>query len=116
MKADEDIRIGDILKELRTEKELTQDNLAEFLNIKRQTYSAWERNKSTPDINTINSLADYYSVSIDYILGRTDEKNPYEPETIAAHKEGDEWSEEELQSIEEFKEFVKARRKQKDKE
>lgn len=63
--------IGDILKELRQEKKITQDDIAELLKIKRQTYSAWERGKSSPDINTIIRLADYYSVNTDYLLGKT---------------------------------------------
>jgi hypothetical protein len=46
------------------------------------------------------------------LLGKTDIKNPIE--TIAAHHDGDEWTEEELEEIEAFKEFVRMRRKQKE--
>lgn len=71
-----EIKTGDLLRELRDERGLTQDDLANLLNIKRQTYSAWERNISNPDISTIDFLADYYDVSTDYLLGRTNIKSP----------------------------------------
>lgn len=67
--------VGDILKSLREEKRITQDDIASMLNIKRQTYSAYERNKSLPDINILSKLADYFNVSTDYLLGRTQTKN-----------------------------------------
>lgn len=68
-------KIGDIFRALREEKGLRQDDLAEMLNVKRQTYSAWERGISSPDINTIIFLADFYKVDTDYLLGRTKVKN-----------------------------------------
>lgn len=67
--------VGDILKVLREEKRITQDDIALLLNIKRQTYSSYERNKSLPDVNTLSKLADYFNVSTDYLLGRTEVKN-----------------------------------------
>src|SRR5690606_18530038 len=63
---------------LRTERGLTQEDLANMLNIKRQTYSAWERGIANPDIETISFLADFYNVSTDYLLGKTE--NPKEPD------------------------------------
>lgn len=65
------MNIGDILKSLRNERGLKQDDIAEMLNIKRQTYSSWERDNSIPDINTIAYLSNFYEVSTDYILGLT---------------------------------------------
>ena len=67
--------VGYILKKLRKEKRKTQDDIALMLNIKRQTYSSYERNKSLPDINTLSKLADYFNVSTDYLLDRTQTKN-----------------------------------------
>lgn len=71
-------KVGKILKKLRTERGLTQEDLANMLNIKRQTYSAWERGIANPDIETISFLADFYNVSTDYLLGKTE--NPKEPD------------------------------------
>ncbi|WP_034862172.1 helix-turn-helix domain-containing protein [Ruminiclostridium cellobioparum] len=67
--------VGYILKKLRKEKRKTQDDIALMLNIKRQTYSSYERNKSLPDINTLSILADYFNVSTDYLLCRTEIRN-----------------------------------------
>jgi hypothetical protein len=52
------------------------------------------------------------NVSVDYLLNKTDIKDPIE--TIAAHHEGDDWTEEELEDIEKFKEFVRMKRRQRD--
>ena len=111
MDGEKAVYIGEILKNLREEKGLTQDNISELLGIKRQTYSAWERGVSNPDINTVVFLSKYYDVSTDYLLGKTKERNYGEMITIAAHHDG-EWTEEELADIEKFKEFVRMRRRQ----
>lgn len=100
------------LEELRTEIKMTKKEIADFLKIDQSTYGKYELGKREPDFATISKLADFFNVSVDYLLGRTDIKNPYEPETIAAHHDGDEWTDEELEDIEKFKEFVKMRREQ----
>jgi transcriptional regulator with XRE-family HTH domain len=96
------------LRKLREYKELTQQDLADFLGITRPAYTAYESGRRQPDHETLSRLADFFDVSVDYLLCRTIVKNPLE--TIAAHHEGDEWTEEELEDIEKFKEFVKTRR------
>lgn len=60
--------LGQILKDLRTKKGATQDDMAELLNIKRQTYSAYERGVSVPDVNSLLSMARFFGVSVDYLL------------------------------------------------
>lgn len=95
--------IGDRLKRLRTEKGVKQSDLADLLNIKRQTYSAWERNISNPDLEAIRVLADYFQATTDYLLCRDEAI-----ETKAAHQE--EYTQAELEEIENFKEYVKSRR------
>lgn len=60
--------LGDKLKFLRTSSNLTQDELASFLNVKRQTYSAYERNVSLPDIISLLELSKFFNVSIEYLL------------------------------------------------
>ncbi len=62
--------LSEILKNLRTSKGNTQDDMAELLNIKRQTYSAYERGISVPDAATLSKLADYFDVTVDYLLER----------------------------------------------
>jgi transcriptional regulator with XRE-family HTH domain len=62
------------LKELRKDKGLTQDDMAEFLCIKRQTYSAYERQISLPDINILYKLSEFFGVSLDYLIGKSEKK------------------------------------------
>ncbi len=60
--------LGERLKEIRELRNLTQNDVANFLKVKRQTYSAYERNKSLPDANTLCLLATYFAVTADYLL------------------------------------------------
>jgi len=106
---------GDRLKLLRNEKNITQSDLAKLLEVSPSTVGMYEQGRRDPDTKTLAFLAEYFGVSIDYLLDRIDVKNPYEIETIAAHFDGDEFTEEELEDIRQFKEFVKMRREQKQK-
>ncbi|NFD31054.1 XRE family transcriptional regulator [Clostridium botulinum] len=65
---------GDRLKELREEKELTQEELGKLLNVSRQTVSGYEAEVIEPNINNLVRLADIFNVSLDYLLGRTKER------------------------------------------
>lgn len=78
------MQFGDRLKELREEKELKQAELANLFNISPSTIGMYEQNRRTPDFALLNSIADYFGVSVDYLLGRTNIRN-YEENTIAAH-------------------------------
>ena len=57
------------LKDLRKRKDITQADLADILGITQQAVARWERDKSEPDIKTLKQLAEYFSVSTDYLLG-----------------------------------------------
>ena len=56
------------LKELREENNLTQTQVAEFLNVKQNTYSQYENGKRQLSIDMLIKLAKFYKVSTDYIL------------------------------------------------
>jgi len=58
------------LKEIRNKTKLTQNDLALKLNIARSTYNGYEQGISEPNIETLCKLADYYDVSLDYLVGR----------------------------------------------
>lgn len=58
-----------IIKNLREEKGLTQQKVANFLKIDRSNYSKYERGKLEPNVEMIVSLAKFYDVSADYLLG-----------------------------------------------
>lgn len=58
------------LKELRLKKRLKQQELAEILGIKRNTYSDWENGKTEPSYENLVKLADLLEVSLDWLFGR----------------------------------------------
>lgn len=62
---------------LRKELELTQEEISSRLNISRSAYSHYESGVHEPPIVILNLLADFYSVSVDYMLGRTNTRKPY---------------------------------------
>ena len=68
---------GEILKKLRKGKGLTQIEFASEFNISNGTIAMWEIDKRQPDSETLTKLADYFEVSVDYLLGRN-EKSPSE--------------------------------------
>lgn len=67
------MNISNLLKTLRTEKELSQAQLAEVLGITQDSISLWEKGKRVPDTQYVVKLADFFGVSTDYLLGRSDE-------------------------------------------
>ncbi len=62
------------LKELRTEKKITQLKLAMELNMSQNTISRYETGERQAGYAELIKIADYFDVSIDYLLGRTDKK------------------------------------------
>lgn len=60
-----------VLKSLRKANGLTQDELAKILKISRSTIGMYENGSREPDYETLESIADYFNVDIDYLLGRT---------------------------------------------
>lgn len=64
-----------ILKELRMEKGITQDQLSEKTGLSHACIALLEVEKRSPTAQTLNALADYFNVSTDYLLGRTDDSD-----------------------------------------
>lgn len=65
------------LWEIREDKDLKQDDVAKALGIKQQQYSEYERGTVLISIEKLDKLADFYDTSVDYLIGRTDERKPY---------------------------------------
>lgn len=59
------------IRNLREDNDLTQKQLADYLNVKQTTYSKYELGKINVPIEVFIKLADFYNVSVDYLLGRT---------------------------------------------
>lgn len=66
------------LKELRAEKEITGEELGKKFNVSKTAVSYWESGRNFPGEETIRKLADFFQVSVDYLLGNSDVRNPYE--------------------------------------
>ena len=65
------------IRDLREDKDLSQQDLAQLLHCTQACYSNYETGKRDIPTATLQILADFYNVSIDYLLGRTNEKLPY---------------------------------------
>ncbi|WP_270943178.1 helix-turn-helix domain-containing protein [Romboutsia lituseburensis] len=65
------------LKILRKDLKLTQSELGKNLNLSQRAISSYENGLRFPDEQILNSFADYFDVSVDYLLGRTNIKNIY---------------------------------------
>lgn len=72
------------IKELRKEKKLTQEAFGALFGIKKSTVSMYENGNSSPDDELKGRIADYFDVSIDYLLGRSN-KRCFEFEHTAFH-------------------------------
>ena len=62
------IKIGSFLRELRKEKELTQEQLAEKFGVSSRSVSRWENGNTMPELGILVELADYYEVDIKEII------------------------------------------------
>lgn len=98
-------RFNENLKIARERKGLSQKDIAEGIGVAKSTYSLYESGNREPNVQTIKKIADLLNVSADELLGIDDE-----PQTIAAHFDGDEYTEEELDEIKKFAEFIKSKR------
>ena len=66
------------LKELREDRDLTQTQIAKILNMSQTGYSKYETGENDVPTKILIELAKYYNVSVDYILGITNETKPYQ--------------------------------------
>jgi transcriptional regulator with XRE-family HTH domain len=60
--------IGEVLKQARSEADLSQEDVAEKVGVSRQTISSWENGRSYPDIASVITLSDTYNVSLDSLM------------------------------------------------
>lgn len=69
------MKFAEVLKEERSQLGLNQVEFAKIFNVTKQTVSNWENGNRTPDSTTLSKLADYFGVTVDYLLGRTKIRN-----------------------------------------
>jgi len=112
------------LKNLRISKNLTQTDIAKELKISRPTYTRYETGEREPNFETLNKLADFFNVSTDFLLGKTDEKDIKKEESliipddlkdvkVAFHHGEDGLTQDEVDKIAEYVQFLKSQRKDK---
>ena len=65
------------IRDLREDKDLTQKQVADYLLCDQSLYSKYEREERPLPLEYADKLATFYSVSVDYLLGRTSNKKPY---------------------------------------
>lgn len=75
------MRFGDKIKNLRTDADLKQKEVAEILKVSRSSISSYEQNKNQPDLHAVIELAKLFNVSTDYLLGLSEYKTSWVDET-----------------------------------
>lgn len=63
---------GQRMKELRKERNMTQQSMADVFSVKIRTYQGYEYGESYPEVAKLIAIADYFDVSLDYLVGRSD--------------------------------------------
>lgn len=91
----------------RKKNKITQKALAEQLGVRHNAISAWENGVNSIDIDTLFRVCKIFGVTVNDMYEMTSS----EPTTIATHFDGDEYTEDELDEIRQFAEFVKNKRK-----
>ncbi len=120
------ITFAERLKAERKKNNITQTQLAEKLYLDRSSISKYESGKQIPETPTLEKLADFFDVSIDYLLGKTDIRN-YEDnsslnsinenlstnglKTLAAHFDEEQFTQDDLDDIENFIKFIISKKK-----
>ena len=66
---------GTTIRDLRKEHRLSQTELAKAVHVSQATVTAWETGKAEPSSSALNTLASYFNVSADYLLGRKESEN-----------------------------------------
>ena len=104
------------IKELRKQQNITQQQLSNYLGITQATLSGWENEKFEIDNNSLMKCADYFNVSLDYLLGRTEEKNTDEKDditfddfTFAMYDEAQHLTEEDKQALLQMARLLKSK-------
>jgi transcriptional regulator with XRE-family HTH domain len=100
------------IKELRTKRNMTQQDLADKLGVFQTTVGQWENGKREPNIETIKRLASIFEVSTDYLLGQSDNPIPAPDNSTKEDKFNyhiSKLNDEQKAKIMEYAEFLKSR-------
>lgn len=104
---------SDRLTEIRKEFQKTQQNVADYLGVTRPAYTAYELGSREPDFETLQKLAEYFDVTTDYLLGRTNARHPGKNPEGHFFYDLDHASEEDLDKMEEYFKFLQSQKRKK---
>ena len=107
---------GEKLKQLRTENNVTQQELADYIGVGRPSIAGYETKKKHPDYDKLKLIAQFFNVSTDYLLEMPKSSNPIENEvTIATHRVdyGEDLPEEARTELEEYLNYLRFKYKDK---
>lgn len=108
------MELKDRLNELRNEKKWTQEDMANRVGIARTTYAMYEQGKRNPDYETLQKIADLFEVTTDYLLGRSDIRNPEKKPEGRFFHDLDHASDEDLDKLEEYFKFLQEQKKKRE--
>lgn len=102
---------GTILKKLRQDNNLTQDELAKKIETSRSNIANYENDKNMPSVDILEKLAKLFNVTIDYLLGKSDIRNPEKADLDKLQiglsaKDYSNITDEQIKQIEDFAKFV----------
>ncbi len=100
------------LRSLREEKEITQEELGKLFSVTKTAISLYESDKRFPDQDTLIKLAAFFNVSVDYLLGVSDEKGPFsasDAENAYTKLDASGLPEEAIKQIEDYIQLLKLR-------
>ncbi|KMZ52377.1 helix-turn-helix domain-containing protein [Dorea sp. D27] len=104
---------ANVLRLLRNGRGISQQELARLLGISKSAVNMYERGERQPNFETLELIADFFHVDIDYLLGRTDTARSAYPDTVAAHFDTDDLTDDEKKDVENYIEFIRAKRNRK---
>lgn len=107
------MNLGKRIKELREKEKLSREALAEKIGITYWSLSKYETGKREPDIDTLQKIADFFMVTLDYLTGRVDDPHgriKFDDEVLAFHRTDDPMDDlpaEALEEVERFKDYIR---------
>ena len=108
---------GTNLKKIRQDNDLTQEDLARKINTSRSNIANYENDKNMPSIDILEKLSKIFNCSIDYLLGKSDIRNPDEIKNIQHANSGglntDGLDEEDLKELQAQADYMKWKKKNK---
>lgn len=99
--------LSENLEQLMKENNVTQIELSEAIGVSQSTISNWLKEVKYPRISKIQELADYFNVPKSRV---TEDKNEMRQDTVAAHFDKEDLTEEEMKEVQDFIKFIKSKR------